>query len=352
MIMTPDSLLLRCAREPNRAPRTVAALGIVAVLGCWNASLARANSHGEAAQASIDDDPQLDARAAADLRLPSGASWQPQADDNDADAGTSPGASSQVRPAARSHRGPTFASYVAKAGETLRAIAYRYCTSPVIVAMANRLGFDPSVDAPLRQGTTLAVPVAYRAPVGFREAEQLVSAPGIVSNKAESNWGRPPMVSLLRRSFHELYKRWPGRHPALIGSLSRPGGGRLGRHKSHRSGQDVDIGYFTLEANRDRWGKPRLDEIDYQRTWFLIDSLERTGQLAAIYMSTDIQRRLYSYALNHGESKQRLSILFQYPGAGGDKTTLIRYAPGHRDHFHVRFACPEDFPSLVRDRDS
>lgn len=296
---------------------------------------------------SIDDAQPVDARAAAELTLPSGVSWQ-----TDAETSGNSGGSLKASAQLHGHRVSSFASYVAKAGETLRAIAYRYCTSPVIVAMANRIGFDPEHDVPLHRGTALQVPVAYRAPVGFREAEQLVSAPGIVSSKSDSNWGRPPMVSLLRRAFHEVYKRWPSRHPALVGSLSRPGGGRLGHHKSHRSGQDVDIGYFTMEANRQTWGRPNLDEIDYQRTWFLIDSLERTGQLAAIYMASDVQRRLYTYAAAHGEPKERLAILFQYPGAKGEKTTLIRYAPGHRDHFHVRFACPEDFPSLSRDRDS
>ena len=344
--------LLQLGLSARGCALPVIALSLVAALAILTPAAALARGHVVHAQDNedeegIDDAQAVDARAAAELTLPEGSSWQP-------DSETADDSSNSLKSTTQAHgrRVSSFASYVAKAGETLRAIAYRYCTSPVIVAMANRIGFDPEHDVPLHRGTALQVPVAYRAPVGFREAEQLVSAPGILSSKADSNWGRPPMVSLLRRSFHEVYKRWPSRHPALVGSLSRPGGGRLGRHKSHRSGQDVDIGYFTTQANRQTWGKPGLDEIDYQRTWFLIDSLERTGQLAAIYMASDVQRRLYTYALAHGEPKERLAILFQYPGAKGEKTTLIRYAPGHRDHFHVRFACPEDFPSLSRDRDS
>ena len=350
MTVTANDLLQSCSQKLRRAATLTALVACVGLIP----TAALASNHEAAGEKdeAIDDGPQMDARAAAELKLPSGAPWTPDTESDD-DAANAQDSLPHAKAAAHGHRGTTFASYVAKAGETLRAIAYRYCTSPVIVAMANRLGFDPTADVALRGGTTLAVPVANRAPVGFREAEQLVSAPGVISSKTDnSNWGRPPMVALLRHAFHEVYKRWPNRHPALVGSLSRPGGGRLGRHKSHRSGQDVDIGYFTMDANRDKWGKPGLDEIDYQRVWFLIDSLERTGQLAAIYMATDVQRKLYAYALGRGERKERLAILFQYPGAKGEKSTLIRYAPGHRDHFHVRFACPEDFPSLVRDRDS
>ncbi len=158
----------------------------------------------------------------------------------------------------------------------------------------------------------------------------------------DSNWGRPEMVQLLRTAFREMNKRWPQKHPVLIGSLSRPGGGRLGHHKSHRSGQDVDIGYLCNSANRDRWGKPAVNEVDWQRMWFVVDTLERSGQLAAIFMAPQLQRKLYEYAAAHGESESRLEHLFQFGPKGSHGDTLIRNAAGHRDHFHVRFITARD----------
>ena len=240
------------------------------------------------------------------------------------------------------------ATYTTKAGETLRTVAYRYCTSPITVAMANDIAFDPARDAVLPTGFKVKVPIAFKAPSGLKEAEQLQSGPGVHSEREDSNWGRPHVVHLLRDAFRDLHRHWPGRHPAVVGSLSRPNGGKLGRHKSHRSGQDVDIGYLTRAPNNDEWGKPRLDAIDYERMWSLIDRLERTGQVAAIYMAPAIQRRLAAWALAHGEPGERVRMIFQYaPQGRGD--SLVRFAAGHRDHFHVRFQCAEDFKVAGRD---
>ncbi|MSP90429.1 MAG: hypothetical protein EXR79_01265 [Myxococcales bacterium] len=240
------------------------------------------------------------------------------------------------------------ATYAAKQGETLRTVAYRYCTSPVTVAMANNIAFDSGRDTVLVAGAKVKVPIAFKAPSGLPEAEQLLTGPGVRSERVESNWGRPHVVHLLRTAFRDLNRRWPGRHPAVLGSLSRPNGGKLGRHKSHRSGQDVDIGYLTRAANNDEWGRPRIDAIDYERMWALIDGLERTGQVAAIYMAPAIQRRLAVWALAHGESGDRVRMIFQYaPQGHGD--SLVRFAAGHRDHFHVRFQCAEDFKVAGRD---
>ena len=236
--------------------------------------------------------------------------------------------------------------YVSQAGDTLRSVAYRYCTSPVMVAMANGIAFDPAKDEVLRVGTKVKVPIAFRAPTGFQDGVQLMSGPGVESNKLERNYGRPHFVARVRAALLELHKRWPTRHPAMIGALSRPGGGRLGHHKSHRSGQDVDIGYFTTEAKRKEWGTPPLNQIDYQRLWFFIDTVERTGVAAAIYMAPGIQRGLYRYAVSQGVPESRLRTLLQF-GPKNVKGSLIRNEAGHRDHFHLRLLCPEDFIEMV-----
>ena len=215
--------------------------------------------------------------------------------------------------------------------------------SPAAVAVRNALPFDGQHDPALKTGQVLTLPISAGAPIGFKEGEQLITGPGISAMKTDdSNWGRPEMVQLLRTAFREMNKRWPQKHPVLIGSLSKPGGGRLGHHKSHRSGQDVDIGYLCNSANRDRWGKPSVDEIDWQRMWFVVDSLERSGQLAAIFMAPQLQRKLYQYAAQHGEVEARLEHLFQYGPKGSHGDTLIRQAAGHRDHFHVRFITARD----------
>lgn len=285
-----------------------------------------------------DDGASFDPAAAAELKSATGARWTPEfGPDSDA-KDDSTGAAHSMRAATRD------AKYTVKAGETLRTIAYRYCTSPAAIAVVNGLAFDAQHEPILQPGTVISIPIQFRAPVGFREGEQLTSGPGVKSLKTDNtNWGRPQAVQLLRTAFREMNKRWPQKHPALVGALSRPGGGRLGHHKSHRSGQDVDIGYLVNAPNRDKWGVPGTEEIDWQRMWFVVDLLEKTGQVAAIYMAPVLQRKLYQYAASHGEPEARLQHIFQYGPKGSRGDTLIRFAAGHRDHFHVRFVTAQDF---------
>lgn len=331
------------AKSPNR-PTAIASFVCSVFLGATGGVFGSAPAWADEALApheAIDDAQSMDPKAAAELTLPGGQRWVPEAETDDGSTDAGPKRTFERR----ERRGIYTATYVAKANESLRSVAYRYCTSPSLLAVANALPFDAARDNPLKPGTHLQVPVQFRAPSGFREGEQLLSGPGVESERHDSNWGRPHVVHLLRQTFRDMNKRWPMRHPALLGSLSRPGGGKLGRHKSHRSGHDVDIGYLTYEANRKGWGAPPLDQIDYQRMWFLIDAMDKTGRAAAIYMSPGIQKRLHAYAALRGEKPERLRLLFQHGPKGGRGDTLIRYQPGHRDHFHVRFLGPEDWMS-------
>ncbi|MCO4760796.1 MAG: penicillin-insensitive murein endopeptidase [Myxococcales bacterium] len=233
-----------------------------------------------------------------------------------------------------------------KSNETIRSVAYRACTSPQALAVANGIQWDPA-GTPLPEGTVLKVPLRFRAASGFAKAVRLRTAPGVRAARIHQTWGRPYVVKLLQDAFRAVHQRWPNRHPFIVHDVSRFGGGRLGGHKSHRAGRDIDIGYPTFEATRKGWGRPALGSIDYGRLWFLVDSLERSGYVAAIYMSPRIQRRLFAHAAGQGGDLARLQTLFQYPCARGAKRTLIRHARGHRDHLHIRFASPADLSVLT-----
>jgi len=246
----------------------------------------------------------------------------------------------------RSRRAVVLREYKVRPGDTVRTVAYRFSTAPLSVAKANGLQWDPA-GTPLPEGEKVKVPVRYRPASGFSRAVRLKSGPGVRSERRYTTWGRPYVVALLKDAFRAMHRLWPGRHPGIVGSLSRLGGGRLRPHKSHRAGRDIDIGYFTFEAERKYWGAPRLHQIDYARLWFFIDRLERSGQLAAIYMSPRIQYRLHRYALTRaGAAPERLNVMFQYPCARGARKTLIRHSRGHRDHMHIRFDSPEDLSEL------
>jgi hypothetical protein len=235
----------------------------------------------------------------------------------------------------------------AKAGDTVRSVAYRYFTSPSLLALVNHISFARGANPALPPGTPVQVPIAHGSVSGFAQGEQLLPGPGIQTGESlDRKWGRPQTVQLLRQAFSEVQRHWPQRHPAIVGSLSRQGGGKLGRHKSHRSGQDVDVGYYTVAANRKDWGTPKLEEIDYERTWYLVDWLEQSGHVAAIFMAPSIQRKLYTYAAQKGVPEARLRSLFQYGPKTGSGGALIRNSPGHRDHMHLRLWIPEDMQDI------
>lgn len=249
--------------------------------------------------------------------------------------------------ALRSRKALKLVRYVTKEKETIRSVAYRAASSPEAVAHINGLEWDPA-GVPLPPGLTLRVPMRFRAASGFADAVRLTTGPGVLARRANTGWGRPYVVRLLQDTFHAMHRRWPNRHPAIAHDLSRLGGGSLRPHKSHRAGRDIDVGYLTRDRERSGWGRPSLNDIDYARLWFVIDRLERSGRLAAVYMSPAIQRRLYRFAVDRaGADPERLEPMFQYPAAKGAKRTLIRHSPGHRDHIHMRFDSATDVDELV-----
>lgn len=245
----------------------------------------------------------------------------------------------------RSRRAIFVREYTVKPGDTIRTVAYRYSTSPLAIARANDIDWDGR-GTPLPAGEKLSVPVRYRAASGFARAVRLRTGAGVRAERSSTTWGRPYVIALLTDAFRAMHRLWPDRHPGIVGSLSRLGGGKLRPHKSHRAGRDIDIGYFTVESERKHWGVPRLHQIDYARLWFFVDRLERSGQLAAVYMSPGIQYRLHSYARARGARPERLKTMFQFPCARGARTTLIRHSRGHRDHMHIRFGSPADVDEL------
>lgn len=318
----------------RRSALSLAAAGLLA--GAWapDAALAQTAPNRDAALAESDDGGELDEPAPSSSAIGALQGWL---DDALAPARMATGKHGNVRRAFR------VANYAARPGDTVRKVAYRYMTSPSLVAWVSGLALEAGRDTVLRAGQKIRVPILFRAPSGFVEGEQLTEGAGIAnSHRQDTRWGRPQVVEILRSVLRDMNRRWPTRHPALVGSLSRMGGGSLGGHKSHRSGQDVDIGYFTNSANMKSWGKPTLATIDYERTWYLVDAMEKTGHAAAIFMSPDIQRRLYKYALGKGENPERLRSLFQYGPKGGKGEALIRHWPGHRDHLHIRLLVPQD----------
>ncbi|UJR80168.1 penicillin-insensitive murein endopeptidase [Sandaracinus amylolyticus] len=188
--------------------------------------------------------------------------------------------------------------------------------------------------------------------------------PGFVRARPgeDTRWGTPGLVGALQRAFASVAVTFPGSVPARVGDLSAPGGGRHTRHRSHRTGRDVDV-IFYLTDDGGRATSPRgwlafgryghaIEEssgdlffFDDARNWHFVRTLllDPEADVQWIFVSRGLKTRLLEYALAHETSAEalvRAAYVLQQPE---------RAAP-HDDHFHVRVFCSEqDRASGCRD---
>lgn len=164
-------------------------------------------------------------------------------------------------------------------------------------------------------------------------------------------YGTAELVGLVQRSAQAVWTAFEG--PKLVvGDLSGPRGGRLSPHRSHRSGRDVDIGFFLLDdagnpaqapffvrLRRDGCGHIRDQRycIDPARSWALLSAIvqDPLAQVQYVLVAPDIRNRVLAEGRRQGASAElidRVSVVTE-PHAGSHS---------HRSHFHVRIYCPVD----------
>ena len=152
-------------------------------------------------------------------------------------------------------------------------------------------------------------------------------------------FGAPHVVEYVRRAVAEVRALYPEVPTLAIGDLSSEHGGALPGHVSHRSGRDVDIGFYFhhavtgfVDAN---------DDLDLEATWALLAAFARTADrkdgVQIIFLDYAVQKRLYAFAKAHGTPDDELAFLFQYPAGKDAMTGLVRHWPNHANHLHVRF---------------
>lgn len=167
------------------------------------------------------------------------------------------------------------------------------------------------------------------------------SGPGFVRVERDTHYGTDETVALLRYLGARYAEAFPGTAPLVIGDLSAKGGGRLRPHGSHRTGRDVDIGYPEKGNVRRRGFRRGLEigSIDWEKTWFVLESLLVSGQVRYIFVVDAFMPRLVQEALRAGWTEQELDRWFLMPDEK-PRRGAVRHARGHVSHFHVRFVCP------------
>jgi penicillin-insensitive murein DD-endopeptidase len=151
-------------------------------------------------------------------------------------------------------------------------------------------------------------------------------------------WGHPVLIAFLERVAQKLPAEagWPG---LLVGDIAQPRGGpMLTGHASHQIGLDADI-WLTPMPSRplglaEREAMPATDVVaadgeDVDATiWTpqhrrLLEAFAREPGVARIFVNPAIKRALCLKA-------------------GSDRAWLAKIRPwwGHKEHFHLRLACP------------
>lgn len=229
-----------------------------------------------------------------------------------------------------------------------------------VVGLAGCLGLTPIPGAPLSWGSSsdgllfegVALPNSGDGFVRARPGE-------------DTRWGTPQTVSSLTAAAASVARTYPGGEPLRIGDLSYPNGGRHPRHRSHRSGRDVDVIFYVTDAagrstrgrgwlSFDRFGVARetislggdaptndLFFFDEARNWHFVRTLllDPEANVQWIFCSRGVKTRLLSYAIAHEENPDaifRAAWVLHQPSSGNP----------HSDHFHIRFSCTAEERAL------
>ncbi|NUO48843.1 MAG: murein endopeptidase [Polyangiaceae bacterium] len=161
-------------------------------------------------------------------------------------------------------------------------------------------------------------------------------------------WGSPRLVRAIETAAASVSKSRPG-PPLVIGDLGERYGGETSRHRSHRSGRDVDILFyvttpsgvplkspgfikFSSDGLGTSSGGDKVYRFDVERNWELVRSLLEDEDVQWVFVARPLEVLLVEHAMSLGEP---LALVW--------KAQTVLRQPGdsapHDDHFHLRLAC-------------
>lgn len=160
-------------------------------------------------------------------------------------------------------------------------------------------------------------------------------------------WGSRRLVDAITTAASTVAQSRPG-PPLVVGDLSQRYGGETSRHRSHRSGRDVDILFYVttprgvpvkspgfIKFAGDGLGSSSGDKVyrfDVERNWELVRSFLMEEDVQWVFVARPLEVLLVEHAMALGEPLDlvwRAQTVLRQPGDS---------AP-HDDHFHVRLAC-------------
>ena len=159
-------------------------------------------------------------------------------------------------------------------------------------------------------------------------------------------WGSQEMIDLLVDAGRHMSWLMPSASPFVVGDISTPRGGYLAGHLSHRGGIDADVGIYKKGG----WQHPRgftslaPSQLDVEATWALVSTMLNSGKVDFILLDRSHITRLRTYVLSAGLlTDEEAARIFPAEGtrAVWENTGVLRHAPHHQDHLHVRVLCSD-----------
>lgn len=155
--------------------------------------------------------------------------------------------------------------------------------------------------------------------------------------KPENAWGTKETLEYLDTAIRKVHATFPNTPPLHLGAISAETGGRLRPHVSHQSGRDVDISFYY--TNDSPWyARGTKKNLDLPRTWAFVRALVTETDIEFILVDRSILNMLEKFALESGEDPFWVRSLFR--GFPGRQRAIVRHAPGHATHLHLRFYNP------------
>ncbi len=249
--------------------------------------------------------------------------------------------------------------YDIKAGDSLSVVATRLGVAmddlmrwngirdPAMIRAGDQLQFRKPGERPIAQsnGTPTNGKLAY--------GEHIGEGAGYRLRFPKNAFGIPRVLRVLRTCASEVQRANPGTAQILIGDISRPTGGKFPPHQSHQTGRDADVGYY-MAGNVQNKTMYRVgpSHVDMDKSWALLKCYLTRDSVVRVYMDKSIQRAMRRHLLRKGLASETLTDRLFEEKSSKPAEALIRHAPHHDTHIHVRFACdPGDTTCREEKRD-
>jgi len=197
----------------------------------------------------------------------------------------------------------------------------------------------PAPNFTLKQVVTGAQSVGFPDSGVLRDGVPIPENPELYTVRRQNHaYGSTHAIEVLQRALAVFRARTGYAEEIVLGDMSQLGGGRYGPHKSHRTGRDIDL---VLPMHTVREGSGYKRKLDFVTIWHMVRAFVETGEIRYVFLSRAQQGGLYKAAKACGATAAELDQIVQYPRT--KKVGIVRDAPGHTAHMHVRFVCgPEE----------